>query len=837
MIPISLVALLLTAACYGFPSGNSLSPSSPNSSHAVAPPNANGVCNGVSNVTVDTTLPDLLDRSQTSSSSLPECSEVEPTAGIISGVVATSPLCTVAPLGSISSSGNGTAGFIDTTLSELVYEYEYSDESLLTWSSTRGVTICGFSMAQTLTVALNGSNWLNYGDSHGTVLDHCLELVHNYECSNEPPLNCYSCGRDLASATVYPCGRALASAALYYSYGRALACAALTSPVPSSMSPRIVLVTPSRAPALLVATMWPGGADFTHFGTRADANLTALTALTDYRDASHGDIEASATSLDAPLVHTVRVWFGAFLDARVIAVARSVLVDTTYPHMCAALAWFECVMLLVSFAVFTAVAITAVVVPIVIRPTRTALHFTWACSRVALGSDLRFVLLAVVLVTLPLAGATDDKKGPPGFSGERADFLAWFMAFSAYVAYKLVNAAPVLEGTLPRPPDPPAALNGRLDANGAPMMHPPAPPAPVDDGHGGVANQAAIDAAEAALAAYNAAPVGVINQSVIDAALEAQRDWDKSNTRLYGLLMQSLPTWLVTSVYNSARNDGVASITYLRNAFDANAGDGGDHAAHLAKLQARTIDARSDVSEADLRKHFDMMVSEAAAISRTGNTPPSDATLIAFYDNALPISYTTMRQHARRSRHTTFLAHHMDIMGQVRAEVNARAPPANAFNARINNDRGGDNGNDDNDGGGGHRNAVGGSNDNPCLRCGQKGHIRPKCRQRKVKCKYCQGDHLHFFCEMQPDDAPGDRRDELSDGALRLIARDCARHCPTDAPPTAPGGDDAAPATPTNTTAHAQAHAAAAAAAANQTDPVRAANAYAAALRGLGYGW
>ena len=181
-------------------------------------------------------------------------------------------------------------------------------------------------------------------------------------------------------------------------------------------------------------------------------------------------------------------------------------------------------------------------------------------------------------------------------------------------------------------------------------------------------------------------------------------------------------------------------------------------------------------------------------------------------------------------------------MSQVRAEVNARAPPANAFNARINNDRGGgDNGDDDNDGGGGHRNAVGGGNDNPCLRCGQKGHIRPKCRQRKVKCKYCQGDHLHFFCEMQPDDAVGDRRDELSEGALRLIARDCARHCPTDAPPTAPGGDHggdgAAPATPTDTVAHAQAHAAAAAVAANQTDPVRAANAYAAALRGLGYGW
>jgi hypothetical protein len=43
--------------------------------------------------------------------------------------------------------------------------------------------------------------------------------------------------------------------------------------------------------------------------------------------------------------------------------------------------------------------------------------------------------------------------------------------------------------------------------------------------------------------------------------------------------------------------------------------------------------------------------------------------MIAFYDNALPIAYTTMRQHARRAKHTTLLAHHMDIMSQVRAEV------------------------------------------------------------------------------------------------------------------------------------------------------------------------
>ena len=118
-------------------------------------------------------------------------------------------------------------------------------------------------------------------------------------------------------------------------------------------------------------------------------------------------------------------------------------------------------------------------------------------------------------------------------------------------------------------------------------------------------------------------------------------------------------------------------LALARIAAKASRGDGGDHAAHLAKLQSRTIDGRCDVSEDDLRKHFDMMMTQVAAIQRTGNASVSEATLIAFYDNALPISYTNMRQHARRARHATLIAHHSDMMSQVRAEVNARTPAVN----------------------------------------------------------------------------------------------------------------------------------------------------------------
>ena len=98
------------------------------------------------------------------------------------------------------------------------------------------------------------------------------------------------------------------------------------------------------------------------------------------------------------------------------------------------------------------------------------------------------------------AGDEDSKKGPPRFSGERGDFIAWFMSISAYVAWKLTSAAPILEKTRLRPPDPPAPLSGHADPK------PSDPPAPVLDSNNAVTNQAEINAAAAALQAWNASP-------------------------------------------------------------------------------------------------------------------------------------------------------------------------------------------------------------------------------------------------------------------------------------------------------------------------------------------
>ncbi|MBM4098126.1 MAG: DDE-type integrase/transposase/recombinase, partial [Planctomycetes bacterium] len=451
-----------------------------------------------------------------------------------------------------------------------------------------------------------------------------------------------------------------------------------------------------------------------------------------------------------------------------------------------------------------------------------------------------------ILALLPLvSSAGDESKRVPSFSGERIDFTAWFMLFSAYVAYKLVSAASLVAGTRPKPPAAPPPTMGRV------APEPPAPPAPILATDGSTTNQAEIDAANAArLAWMNTAQV-VLNAAEIKEANDACEKWANDNTQLYGLLVQAMPAWLVTSLYNTHLNDGVAAIEYLRKAFDANVGDGGDHAAHLARLQSRTIDARSDISEADLRRQFDMMMSESAAIQRTGNAPPSDATMIAFYDNALPIAYTTMRQHARRAKHTTFLEHHMDMMSQVRAEVNSRAPAPNAFAASV-----------APAGVTPLRPPTNADTDKTCLRCGRLGHTRRTCKQAKVPCTHCSADHLPDFCPK----GTGGRRRELSDVLRGVLDRDVQRGsgsaakpgrkpqtyaaaaaqasapAPASASPPMPPPSAAAP--PIAPTAPAvpwqqptsTAHAAAAQAAAAQADAQSAANAYAAALRAFGYG-
>ena len=90
------------------------------------------------------------------------------------------------------------------------------------------------------------------------------------------------------------------------------------------------------------------------------------------------------------------------------------------------------------------------------------------------------------------------------------------MAFSGWVAWKLTDSADILDESLPRP-----------DAESDPAGH---------------------------------------------------KEWVSNNKKLYGALLQAVPDWLRTSIYNDHKNDGLAAIKFLRNQFDANdANDANDN--------------------------------------------------------------------------------------------------------------------------------------------------------------------------------------------------------------------------------------------------------------------
>ena len=51
------------------------------------------------------------------------------------------------------------------------------------------------------------------------------------------------------------------------------------------------------------------------------------------------------------------------------------------------------------------------------------------------------------------------------------------------------------------------------------------------------------------------------------------------------------------------------------------------------------------------------------------------------FENALPQSYSVIRQMVRRNKHATLLAYYNDVLAEVRAEVHSRGPTAHAFSA------------------------------------------------------------------------------------------------------------------------------------------------------------
>ena len=141
------------------------------------------------------------------------------------------------------------------------------------------------------------------------------------------------------------------------------------------------------------------------------------------------------------------------------------------------------------------------------------------------------------------------------------------MAFSGYVAWKLGEAADILDEVEARPVVPLPTGTGI--------------PAPLRDASGVLQNLAAIRAA----AATNVAD----NQAEIDEATASLTDWTSRNCKLYGLLMQAVPDCLRTSLYNAHRNDGLAAVLYFRGAFELSAHTTQLTSAHVHSRQASSL--------------------------------------------------------------------------------------------------------------------------------------------------------------------------------------------------------------------------------------------------------
>ena len=185
--------------------------------------------------------------------------------------------------------------------------------------------------------------------------------------------------------------------------------------------------------------------------------------------------------------------------------------------------------------------------------------------------------------------ASDDSVSssrPPLFDGTRAGFITFFIALSGWVAWKLTSCSKILEENETRPVRPSAHLEH------APVAVPLVVIGGVEQ------NRIEVNIRAAEIAAWGRpTPIGatrVTNSTtglvtVTNAAAIADRedlisawdeehkrvvaiedDWNERNIKLYGAIVQAIPDWLRTSVYTDYRNDGLATIQFLRDSFDAN---------------------------------------------------------------------------------------------------------------------------------------------------------------------------------------------------------------------------------------------------------------------------
>ena len=416
-----------------------------------------------------------------------------------------------------------------------------------------------------------------------------------------------------------------------------------------------------------------------------------------------------------------------------------------------------------------------------------------------------------------VAGMNDDgtssasKMRPPVFSGERTDYTKWLIAFTVWVACYLQECALLLEGADPEPTKP----------DDLPAETP---------------------------------------ENEVAAARTTHNKWTTRNRKLFGAIGMAMPQWLMQSLYTSCLNSGVLAVAYMRASFSAVNGNGNDRAAAVNRLQKSHIDPKSDLCEQDVRTQYDQMMLAVSDLTAAGAAAPDQPMLISMFENALPQSYTVIRQMVRRQSHQTLLAYYNDILREARAELQSRAPSVHAFGASASQPApqpaasahdanitalvaalqamgytkpGGKPGD-------GKKRSRDPYPSEPCLICGIEGHTREKCRKaaNANPCRFCgKKGHAAPYCPHNP--TAGGKRKALAPNLRALVDREAG---PTPLPNVAPGapGTSAshgpasyAAAVQQLTEAEAQTHAATAAA--QHSDPSAMAAAYVAALQACGY--
>ncbi len=367
-------------------------------------------------------------------------------------------------------------------------------------------------------------------------------------------------------------------------------------------------------------------------------------------------------------------------------------------------------------------------------PTQPAAHAAQthplAVPHLPYAGALTCLLILLLLGSSAAVDAEADTGGtsrPPVFDGMRNSFTAWFVLFSAWVSWRISDSGPILDETEPEPPQP-------------------------DDDN---------------------------NAAERRRREEARADWRRRNRKLYGAIVMAMPQWLTTSLHLQQRNDGLAAIAAIRSRFDAT--DSNDRASAVRRLSASHIDPKADINETDLRIQMDEMLCANAALLRTGGNAMDDAIMISMFDNALPISYQTIRQMVRSRAHPTFQEHVQDYMAQVKAELAARirsGPMAYLASHGVRSpgrppptgDRRPQRGNNPS------RPAV------LCLRCLRRGHLRRQCRNPITKCAHCNGDHHPTLCFATTATGSSDR-DGLPVSAQNALRRESKGA--TTAPPSA----------------------------------------------------